>query len=132
MLIKHILARKGKNILTVKPGMSVQNAARLMAKNDIGAIVISRNERSPDGIISERDITAGVGRNGQDFLRQKVGDVCMHKVATCTPSDDVYRVMQIMNKRGFRHMPVTTSGVLIGMVSLVDILREQMAKRELA
>lgn len=132
MLVRHILARKGKNILTVKPSMSVQNVARLMAKNDIGAIVVSRNGRSPDGIISERDITKGVAKLGQDFLRQKAGEVCLQRVSTCTPGDDVYRVMQTMNKRGFRHMPVTNNGMLIGMISLVDILREQMAKRELS
>lgn len=132
MLVKHLLSRKGKNIQTVKPGVSVQNAARLMAKNNFGAIVISSDGRKPEGIISERDITRGIGKTGSDFLRYKVGDVCFHKVVTCTPSDDIYRVMNTMNKGRFRHMPVTNNGVLIGMISIVDILREQMSKKELA
>jgi len=132
MLVRHILDKKGKNIVTVRPGKSIQNASRLMAKHDVGAMVISSDGRSPEGIISERDIVRGVGRQGPDFLRQRVGDICVHKVMTCKPGDDVYRVMQAMNKRGFRHMPVATNDVLIGMISIVDILREQMAKKELA
>ena len=132
MLVRHILDKKGKNIITVRPGKSIQNASRLMAKYNVGAMVISSDGRTPEGIITERDVVRGVAKHGPDFLRQHVGDICVHKVTTCKPGDDVYRVMQAMNKRGFRHMPVASSGVLVGMISIVDILREQMAKKELA
>lgn len=132
MQVKSILAKKGKNILTVQPSTSVQNVTRLMAKHNIGAAVISHDGARPDGIITERDVVRGVGTKGSVYLKSKCADACYHKVITCTPQDDVYRVMMTMKKHRFRHMPVTQHGMLVGMISVVDILRENMNKKEIA
>jgi len=132
MQVKAILASKGKNILTVRPSMSVQNAVRLMARNNIGAIVISRDGARPDGIITERDVVRGLGSKGPDYLKAKCAEACYHKVITCTPQDDIYRVMMTMKKHRFRHLPVTQHGMLVGMISIVDVLREIMNKKEIA
>jgi CBS domain-containing protein len=132
MLVKDILAAKGKHILTVRPGMTVQNVSRLLAKNNYGAVVISRDGRKPDGIISERDIVRGIGKSGPDFLKYRVGQVSSSKVTTCEPAEDIYRVMQKMKKLSCRHMPVTSQGMLIGMISIGDILRDVMVKKHLA
>lgn len=132
-IVRHVLDKqRRRSVLTVRPGTSVQNASRLMAKHDVGALVVSSDGRTPEGIISERDIVKGVAKRGQDFLRNHVGDVIVHSVVTCGAGDDVYRVMQAMKEHGFRHVPVTSKGVLVGMISIVDILREQVAKKELA
>ena len=131
MLVKHLLSRKEKGVLTIRPNMSVQNAARLMGKNNIGVLVISGSDRRPDGILSERDIVRGISKRGPDFLRSKAGDVCVQKVSCCTPGDDLHRVMQTMNKLGIRHMPVTANGILVAVISLTDILENHIMRREL-
>ncbi|SDG37525.1 CBS domain-containing protein [Limimonas halophila] len=131
MQVKDVLKRNGKNILTVHPSSSIQTAARLLAKHRIGALVVSPDGHKPQTIISERDIVQGIGDKGHDFLRRKVGDVCLHSVRTCTPRDEVSRVMQAMRAHRVRHMPVTNKGILVGMVSIVDILREQRGKKHL-
>jgi len=131
MLVKEILKKNGKNIRTIGPAATVQTAARQLAKHRIGALVISTDGHQPEGIITERDIVRGLGEEGHTFLRRKVGDVCLHKVHTCGPSDEVAGVAQAMRKGRMRHMPVTNKGLLVGMVSIVDILRERGGKLNL-
>lgn len=131
MLVKDILAQTGANMHTVAPASSVQRATRLLAKHRIGALVISADGHQADGIISERDIVRGIGESGQEFLRRKVGAVCFHKVQTCAPQDEVSRVLQTMRQYRARHMPVVNKGKLVGMVSIVDILRAQAGRASL-
>jgi signal-transduction protein with cAMP-binding, CBS, and nucleotidyltransferase domain len=130
MLVKDILQSHSRQILTVRPSTTVQNASRLLSKHNVGALIISADGRRPDGIFTERDLARGIGKRGAEFLRVKVSQVNLSKVTTCEPAEDIYRVMQKMKTLNCRHMPVTSKGVLIGMVSLVDILRELMVKRE--
>jgi len=129
--VKDILVQTGANMHTVAPASSVQRAARLLAKHRIGALVISADGYQADGIISERDIVRGIGESGQEFLRRKVGAVCFHKVQTCAPPDEVSRVLQTMRQYRVRHMPVVNKGKLVGMVSIVDILRAQAGRASL-
>jgi len=128
MRVRDILNQKGDSVVTLKPQSSVGLAVKTLAKHNIGALVISRTGRSIDGIISERDIIRGMAKNGTEFLRWPVGDACFHKVQTCKPEDELATVSATMRKMRFRHLPVSDGGRLCGMISLVDILRAQLAR----
>jgi signal-transduction protein with cAMP-binding, CBS, and nucleotidyltransferase domain len=130
MQVSEILERKGRDVVTVRPGATVQAAVATLAKRGIGAVVVSRDGRSIDGILSERDLVRGISRHGADYLGRRVDEVTVHKVYTCAPGDDIHTVMAEMKRRKIRHLPVAVHGMLAGMVSVVDILREHCLKQE--
>lgn len=128
MKVSQVLDKKGREVVTARPQASVQVAARLFARHNIGAVLLSRDGRHIDGIFTERDLARGVARQGELFLQRKLHDVTIHKVYTCAPEDDIHRVVLNMRRYRIRHMPVAVGGMLAGMITVVDILREFLAK----
>ncbi len=128
MQVSEVLERKGKNVVTLRPDIAVQSAVAELAKHNIGAVILSGNGRSVEGIVTERDIVRGLAKHGAAYLEKKLADVTLHDVYSCKPSDDLYTVMVFMRRRRIRHMPVTVNGMLCGMISIVDVLREYLAK----
>ena len=132
MYIKHILEEKGREVVTVRPAHAIPDVLAQLAKNNIGAVIVSKDGMRVEGIISERDIIRRLVEHGPDLLSKRVQDISLHKVYTCTPEDDIYTVMTMMRRRRIRHMPVVVGGTLCGIVSLVDILRQHLAKADIA
>ena len=137
MIVKQILAMKTgpESIVTVRPDMSVADAARLLSEKRIGAVVVSEDGQHPAGILSERDIVRELGRSGADVLQRKVADLMTSKVSTCVCGEDALTVLQRMTDGRFRHLPVVDeAGHMLGVVSIGDAvsarLKELAAEKE--
>lgn len=137
MIVKQILAMKTgpESIVTVRPDMSVADAARLLSEKRIGAVVVSEDGQRPAGILSERDIVRELGRSGADVLQRKVADLMTSKVSTCVCADDALEVLERMTQGRFRHLPVVNDkGEMLGVVSIGDVvfgrLKELSAEKE--
>ena len=126
--VGEVLQRKSGDVVTVRPRMSVTAAAGVLAKHGVGAVVISGDGCRIDGIFTERDLVHGIARDGEAYLARQVQDAALHKVYTCSRDDDLEHVILTMKRGRIRHMPVAADGVLVGLISLVDILREHLAK----
>lgn len=88
-----------------------------------GALVVSSDGRTIEGIVSERDIVRGLARMGPALLSQPVRDLMTAKVLTCVPTDRVAGITALMVSRHVRHLPVEMDGKLVGMVSVRDLLQ---------
>ncbi|MEL6608531.1 MAG: CBS domain-containing protein [Pseudomonadota bacterium] len=131
MRVSDILKAKGQApVTTMAPGAAVTDAAQILSKNKIGTVVVSADGRSPDGVVSERDIVRELGRRGPSCLDDRLSDLMTRKVVTCAPTDDVSRVLEKMTEGRFRHMPVVDDGAMVGLVSLGDVVKAQL--REVA
>lgn len=130
MKVGDLLKIKGMAAITIAPEASVADAARMLRHDKIGALVVSRDGRSVDGIISERDIAYGLAEHLGNLHAKKVSDLMSAKVITCTPADSIAEASHIMTWRGFRHLPVVEDGVLLGMLSIRDVLRNRIADLE--
>ena len=122
MIVKQILAMKSgpSQIVTVKPEDPVSRAVELLASKRIGAVVVSSNGDTPDGILSERDIVREMAQGG-DLMARKVGDLMTRKVNTCVCGDDAFAVLERMTQGRFRHMPVVDEdGKMLGVISIGD------------
>lgn len=122
MIVKQILAMKAgpPQIVTVRPDDRVAKAVELLAARRIGAVVVSADGVTPDGILSERDIVREMA-NGADILSRSVSDLMTSKVSTCRPGDDALQVLERMTEGRFRHMPVVDqAGQMLGVVSIGD------------
>jgi CBS domain-containing protein len=123
MDIATILAKKGDGTVTIGPGQSIREALGLLARHNIGALIVVEDDR-PVGILSERDIVREAAQNEACFGR-RVSDLMTRDVITGQPHDDLATVSHTMTDRHIRHLPVVEKGKLIGMVSIGDVVKAQ-------
>ncbi len=127
MLVSQILKTKADDsVTTVKPDMLVSDAARMLSDKRIGTLVISSDGRTPDGILSERDIVRELGRSGAACLEVTVDTLMTRKLVTCTKDERADAILSKMTEGRFRHMPVLDDGALIGLISLGDVVKARL------
>ena len=133
MTVKAILERKardgrGEGVVSVGPGASVRDAARLMAEHRIGAVLVCEGE-GMRGILSERDIVRAIAE-GRDVADGPVSALMTVEVERCSVGDTAAGVLAKMERGRFRHMPVMDGARLAGMVSITDIARHRVGEAE--
>lgn len=117
-----LLDRKARPVVSIEPGATVTQAIELLNRHRIGALVVSRDGKRIEGILSERDIMAGLGAQGAAFLERTIDDVTTNDVVTCVADDTIATAMAAMTDRRVRHLPVTQTGQLAGIISLGDLV----------
>ena len=96
-----------------------------------GCIVIEANDGKVAGIVSERDIVRAIGQSGAKVLKEPVSVYMTKTVVTAREADTIDRLMSEMTVHRFRHMPVVERGRLIGLVSIGDVVKIQIAEAEM-
>lgn len=122
MQIKNILAKKGMNVITIRPDQTLRDVVALLAKHKIGVLVVVDASGKPAGIISERDIIRVADQN-ENFFKTRIDTVMTKDVVVGSPDDDLKSVQQTMTQRKFRHLPVMEQGKLIGIISIGDVVK---------
>ncbi|KIT15972.1 CBS domain-containing protein [Jannaschia aquimarina] len=129
MFVTQILASKATpGVLTIDPNVTVSDAVAELAARRIGALVVSTDGRRAEGILSERDIVRELGRGGPDILKQKVSDMMTRDLQIAAPNEDAGSVLARMTEGRFRHMPVEEDGMLIGLISLGDVVKARLSE----
>ncbi len=109
------------DLLTASPEMTVSEASRLMARRKVGAVMVTRDGKLV-GIFTERDVVFRVIAQGLDVEATRLADVMTSSPITIDPNKSFGLALVLMQKNGFRHMPVTENGVPVGMVSARNAL----------
>lgn len=130
MKVEALLRRKGSDVVTVRPDDHVGVAVQSLTEHNIGALVVSLDGRTVQGIVSERDIVNHLGRGPAGLLESTVASVMVTDVQTCSLTDDVASLMGVMTNRRIRHLPVVDAGVLAGMVSIGDVVKARVDELE--
>jgi CBS domain-containing protein len=130
MRVSDILRRKGVDVVTIKPDVDVRRFVALLAEHRIGAIVISSDGRSIDGIVSERDIVIALADRGAAVLSEPVSAICTSDVHTVEPDAQTEELMSIMTEKRIRHVPVVKDGALHGIISIGDVVKSRMNELE--
>ncbi|WP_299814980.1 CBS domain-containing protein [uncultured Jannaschia sp.] len=129
MFVTQILNSKAhKGVLTIDPSASVADAVTELAARRIGALVVSEDGRRAQGILSERDIVRELGRDGGSILKRKVSDLMTKELQTCAPGDDARAILTAMTEGRFRHMPVEEGDILVGLISLGDVVKARLSE----
>ena len=130
MHIRQLLRRKGGEVATVPPDLSVRDALAVLAERGIGALVVSSDGRRVEGILSERDVARGLHERGAALLTEPVSSVMTADVHTCLPHVGVHELAQLMTDRRVRHVPVVEDDVLVGIVSIGDVVKARLDELE--
>ena len=123
MRVKSVMERK--KLLVAPPGTTVAKAARLMAKKNVGAVMVVAEKRLV-GIFTERDAVFRVIAAGRDPEATTIGEVMTPDPVTVDPNEIFGRVLLAMHEQGFRHMPVVENGEPVGIVSSRSALDPEM------
>ena len=111
-----------KPVVTISPKVSVQEAARLMRRKNVGALVVVSSTK-PQGILTDRDIATAVVAQGQDPMTTTVGEVMRRDPTVIREDKGILDAVKLFDAKGVRRLPVVSkSGKLIGIVAMDDLL----------
>ena len=126
MDVQGILRLKGTAVVTIRPDDTIGRLVDGLARERIGAMVVSDDGRTIQGVISERDVVRGLADRGAAVLQLAVRDLMTRQVVTCTPADSVKQVMAAMTRGRMRHLPVVEDGRLVGIISIGDVVKNRL------
>ncbi|MCR9284839.1 CBS domain-containing protein [Labrenzia sp. MBR-25] len=127
--VQHILETKGNEVYSIHPDKSVEDAIRMMAEKEIGAVLVTENDR-PVGIFSERHYAREVFLKGRASPTTPLREVMEKKLIFVEPHQTAEACMALMTEKRIRHLPVLQKGKLLGIISMGDLLKSIIADRE--
>ncbi len=130
MFVRNVLQHKGHEIISVSPDNSLQEVAKTLRENKIGAVLVCDDPKRMCGVLSERDIIIAIAKHGASVLEGKVSDFMTEGVYTCALDDDMKTVMEQMTWRRVRHLPVIEEGKVVGVISIGDVVKQRIAETE--
>jgi CBS domain-containing protein len=116
-------------VVTVSPELSVLEAIKILAAENIGAAVVMSGDRLA-GIFSERDYTRKVILKGRSSDTTRVEEIMTANVVVVSPRTKARDCMALMTEKSIRHLPVVDEGRVIGMVSIRDIVSDIIADQD--
>ncbi len=126
MRVKALLEAKGKEVYSMESDNTVEQAIEMMASKKISAVLVTEDKK-PVGIFTERDVLRSyLAKRGASFHDIPLKDVMTTNVIIAEPNEELCNVMSVMIEKGIRHMPVSEKGVIIGMLSIRDVLKTQI------
>ena len=124
--VRDILEAKGREVWSIKPGVTVFDALRLMAEKEIGALTVMDDERLV-GIISERDYARKVILFGRSSLTTAVEEIMTQPVVCTHPEQPIEECMAVVTEKRVRHLPVVEQGKIVGLISIGDLVKSIIA-----
>ena len=127
--VRQILDEKGYQIHHVTPDTTVYDAIKLMGELGIGALLVMENEKLV-GIFSERDYTRKVILKNRSSRETRISEIMTEKVLYITPEQTIDDCMAVMSRHHIRHMPVLENNRPIGVLSVMDVMRNILTEKE--
>ncbi len=131
MKVGELSQTKSPALETISPDSTVHQAIKKLVQHNIGALPVVGAENRLVGILTERDVLRLCARDDcHNALAQAVGDVMTTDLVIGVPDDDVTYVMRVMTERRIRHLPILEGGMLVGIVSIGDVVKAQYEQKE--
>lgn len=130
MRINDVLkGKKSQDVVTIRPESTVRELVSLLARHNVGALIVSTDGTTVEGIVSERDVVRRLNED-ESVLDGGVEAIMTTTVQTCEGTALVTELMQVMTEHRIRHIPVLTDGKLSGIVSIGDVVKHRIDELE--
>lgn len=137
MSVKQLLKSKGDFVATIARDATLVELVDALAKYRIGAMVVSSDGQTIEGIVSERDIVRALQSDSPlrvdgkcDLDAVRVHQIMTADVRCCTPQDSIDALMEVMTAGRMRHLPVVDQDIMVGLVSIGDIVKARISDLE--
>ena len=127
--VRQILQEKGSKLWTIRPDLTVFEALKIMADNNIGALLVLVDNKLV-GIFTERDYARKVILQGKSSKETTVNEIMISEVVYVRPDQSVEECMALMTDKRCRHLPVLDQGELIGIISIGDVVKTIISDQE--
>ena len=125
-LISKLLTRE---IISINENDTIYDAIKLLSKNKIGALPVINNQKQLCGIVSERDIIHAISENKEiKFSLSHINSIMTSKIITCNKDTKSNVLMEMMTTNKIRHIPILENNLLIGIVSIGDVVKRLLEK----
>ena len=130
MQLSTIIAAKGGEVMTIQPDAPIADLIATLAAHNVGALVVSTDGKSINGIVSERDVVHAMAK-GRDAFDEPVSSIMTAQVFCAPPDAHIEDLMQLMTDKRVRHIPVTDpDDQLLGIVSIGDVVKSRLGELE--
>jgi CBS domain-containing protein len=127
MKAKDILKIKGPEVITIGTNRTLHEAIEVLTNNNIGVLLVINEDGKLSGIMSERDIIRAIGSNFDTFSEIKVSDIMTRKIIYADTEDPIEYLETIMTNNRIRHIPILHHKVLVGLVSIGDVVKHMLS-----
>ena len=128
-IVEVLKAKPEVGVITITPDAGVRELLAKLAEHNVGALIVSSDGETVEGIVSERDVVRHLHHDGT-VVNNTVGAIMTEVVETTAPDSTLDGLMEIMTNRRIRHVPVVKDGVLVGIVSIGDVVKHKMSQLE--
>ncbi|NMG45374.1 CBS domain-containing protein [Aromatoleum toluvorans] len=129
MLVESVLAKKGHDVLTISPDATVYEAVVLMAKNNVGCVLVMSKDQIA-GIFTERDYARKIILRGKGSKETLVSEVMTTQVYVVDKGKALDECMALMTANRVRHLPVVEGNKLVGIISIGDTVKSIIDEKE--
>lgn len=126
LTVADMLKAKTTGAPTIKQSETIAALARRLQRERVGAMIVSEDGRSVDGIISERDVAYALALHRGELHALPVAALMTKNTVICSPSDSVAHVARVMAERHIRHLPVVDGDRLVGIIGMRDIFMQRL------
>ena len=131
MKVSDIIQTKSSEVKTIRPQASARELSVRLHADQIGAMVVSDDGKSINGIVTERDLAYGLAAHGSALPTVPVSRLMTKTVLVCSPNDSITHVMKLMTDRRVRHPPGREGADLVGIISIGDVLKHRLDELQL-
>jgi CBS domain-containing protein len=128
-IVEVLKAKPEVGVITITPDAGVRELLAKLAEHNVGALIVSSDGETVEGIVSERDVVRHLHHDGT-VVNNTVGAIMTEVVETTAPDSTLDELMEVMTRRRIRHVPVVKDGVLVGIVSIGDVVKHKMSQLE--
>ena len=130
MRINDVLrAKPSHDVITINPDASVRELIALLAEHNVGALIVSSDGSTLEGIVSERDVVRRLHED-DGVLDGSVSTIMTSVVETCDEETLLDDLMKTMTERRVRHVPVVKDGRIAGIISIGDVVKHRIDQLE--
>jgi CBS domain-containing protein len=126
-IVEVLNAKPESGVVTITPDAGVRELIAKLAEHNVGALIVSSDGKTVEGIVSERDVVRHLHHDGT-VVNNTVGAIMTEVVETTAPDSTLDDLMEVMTNRRIRHVPVVKDGVLVGIVSIGDVVKHKMSQ----
>ena len=129
--VSELLKKRPDSVRAVRPDDSVFDALKVLAEYEVGALVVRDASNEMVGVMSERDYTRKVALQGRSSKDTRVAEIMTTNVFCVSPKTRTRDCMALMREKRIRHLPVVEGDIVLGMISIRDLMDDIIADHEM-